>query len=128
MAINRMTGFTLIELMIVVAIVAILGMIAVPAYNNSTLKARRSDGQTAMMDIMAREERYFTERNTYTTNLAALPATATSQEGFYLVSAAACGGGITSCVILTATAQGPQTSDGNMTLDSRGQKLPADKW
>jgi len=123
-----MTGFTLIELMIVVAIVTILAMIAVPAYNNSTLKARRSDGQTALMDVMAREERYFTERNTYTTNLAALPATAASQEGYYLVSAAACGGGITSCVILTATAQNAQTPDGNLTLDSRGQKLPANKW
>lgn len=128
MAINKMRGFTLIELMIVVAIVAILGMIAVPAYNNSTIKARRSDGQTALMDVMAREERYFTERNTYTTSLAALPASATSQEGFYTISAAACGSGVTSCVILTATAQGGQAPDGNLTLDSRGQKLPADKW
>jgi len=123
-----MKGFTLIELMIVVAVIAILGMIAVPAYRDSTTKARRSDGQTALMDVMARQERYFTERNTYTTNLAALPASAASQEGFYTVSAAACGGGITSCVILTATAQGAQAPDGNMTLDSRGQKLPANKW
>jgi len=125
---NRMAGFTLIELMIVVSVIAILGMIAVPAYRDSTTKARRADGQTALMDVMAREERYFTERNTYSTNLAALPASTGSQEGFYTISAAACGGGITSCVILTATAQGPQAPDGNMTLDSRGQKLPAAKW
>jgi type IV pilus assembly protein PilE len=114
--------------MIVIAIISILAMIAVPAYNDSITKTRRTDGQTALMDVMSRQERFFTQNNTYTTNLAALPASAASKEGFYTISAAACGGGITSCVILTATAQGGQVSDGNLTLDSRGQKLPADKW
>lgn len=122
------SGFTLIELMITVVILSILAMVAVPAYNSSVTKARRTDGQSALMEVMAKEERYFTENNTYTTNLAQLPADATSDEGFYTVSAAACGSGIDSCVILTATPGGAQASDGNLTYDSRGQKLPADKW
>ncbi len=121
-------GFTLIELMIVVAIVSILAMIAVPSYQNSMSQARRSDGQATLMDVMAREERYFTENNTYTTNLAQLPAATTSPEGYYTISAAACGTGINNCVILTATAGAAQTADGNLTLDSRGQKLPANRW
>lgn len=125
---NRSPGFTLIELMIVVAIASILTMIAVPAYQSSMAKARRSDGQSALMDAMAREERYFTSNNTYTTNLALLPVTANSPEGYYSLSAAACGGGISSCVILTATAGTAQSADGNLTLDSRGQKLPANRW
>jgi len=77
---DRSAGFTLIELMIVVAIASILTMIAVPAYQSSMAKARRSDGQAALMDAMAREERYFTANNTYTTNLALLPVTANTPE------------------------------------------------
>lgn len=121
-------GFTLIELMITLVIISILAMIAVPAYNSSITKARRTDGQSALMDVMAKQERYFTENNTYTTNLAQLPADTTSEEGFYTITAGACGSGIDSCVILTATPTGAQASDGNLTYNSRGQKLPADKW
>jgi type IV pilus assembly protein PilE len=121
-------GFSLIELVMVITIVGILMAVAIPSYKSSTAKARRSDGQTALMDAMTREERYFTEHNTYTTNLATASAATTSQEGYYTISAAACGAGISSCVKLTATAGSVQASDGNLTLDSRGQKLPADKW
>lgn len=126
---SRDRGFTLIELVIVVSLIGILAMIAIPAYNDSVTKARRSDGQSALMDLMTRQERYFTERNTYTTSLDDLGVSSSSPEGFYTLSAAACAGSvITSCVQLTATAGDAQAHDGNLTLNSRGQKLPADKW
>jgi len=125
---SKTSGFTLIELMIVIVIIGILTMIAVPSYQSSVTKSRRSDGQVALMDVMAKQERYFTENNTYATDFTKLPASTTSQEGFYKISAAACGGGIKSCVILTATAQSAQSADGNLTLNSIGQKMPADKW
>ena len=122
-------GFTLIELVMTVAIVGILMAIAIPSYNNSTMKARRSDGQTALMDTMVRQERFYTENNTYTTTLANLPALTHSPEGYYTITAAACAGStIDSCVILTATPGSVQADDGALTLNSRGQKTPADKW
>jgi type IV pilus assembly protein PilE len=125
----RQKGFSLIELVMVIAIIGILVAVAVPSYKSSTAKARRSDGQTALMDAMVREERYFTEHNTYTTTLADAKAATASPEGYYTISAAACSSStIASCVKLTATAGSVQASDGNLTLDSRGQKLPADKW
>lgn len=121
----RNAGFTLIEVMIVVVIVSILAMIAVPSYNDSVSKARRADGQAALMDIMARQERFYTENGTYTTNLGSgglrLSSTS-SQEGYYTISAAACGDGITSCVELTATPGSAQSSDGWMSLNSVGVK------
>lgn len=122
------SGFTLIELIIVVTLIGILAMIAIPAYNDSVTKARRSDGQSALMEAMVRQERFFTENNTYTTNLADLPLGTSSPEGHYTISAASCGVGIASCVILTATPGAAQAHDGALTLNSRGQKLPADRW
>jgi type IV pilus assembly protein PilE len=122
-------GFTLIELVVAMAIMALLVMIAVPSYNNSVIKARRTDGQSALMDALTRQERFFTENGTYTTDLAQASIATASAEGYYTLSAAACpGSSINACVVVTATPTGPQSSDGALTLDSRGRKTPADKW
>ncbi|WP_198971147.1 type IV pilin protein [Xylophilus sp. ASV27] len=58
-------GFTLIELMIVAAIVAILASIAYPSYKDSVLKGRRAQARTALMEVLQQEERYMTQNNTY---------------------------------------------------------------
>ena len=60
-------GFTLIELMIVILIIGILTTIAYPAYQEHVTRARRSDGQAALLDLASRMERYYSERNTYET-------------------------------------------------------------
>ena len=125
---RRSNGFTLIELMIVVAILAIIVSIGYPLYTDQVRKARRAEAKTALQEAMNREERFFTTNNTYTTNLGQLGyggATFTTQEGWYQVSAAACGGStIGQCVILSAAPQNDQTNDvcGTFTLNSRGQE------
>lgn len=71
-------GFTLIEVMIVVAIIAILAAIAVPAYNDYMRRARVAEAVTALADMEARLEQYFQDNRTYedacTGGLAPLPA------------------------------------------------------
>lgn len=62
---RRLRGFTLIELMIVVAIVGILVAVALPAYNQSVRKSRRADAKTALLDLAQREERYNSTANQY---------------------------------------------------------------
>jgi type IV pilus assembly protein PilE len=69
---NRNTGFSLIELMIVVSIITILAAIAVPSYNSSVRKSRRTEAKTAITDFAAREERLYATQNVYSTDPVAL--------------------------------------------------------
>ena len=65
MAFQRRAGFTLIELMIVVAVIAILAAIAYPSYLQQVIKSRRSSGAACMMEMAQFMERYYTTRMTY---------------------------------------------------------------
>jgi len=62
---QSMQGFTLIELMIVVAVVAILASIAYPSYTSSIIKGRRAEGRTALTELMQQQERFMTQTNSY---------------------------------------------------------------
>ncbi|MDV7393712.1 type IV pilin protein, partial [Arthrospira platensis SPKY1] len=59
-------GFTLIEVMIVVAIIAILAAIAYPSYQEQVRKSRRADAKVSLLDAVQRQERFFTVNNQYT--------------------------------------------------------------
>jgi type IV pilus assembly protein PilE len=59
-------GFTLIELMVVIVIVAILATVAIPGYQSQIRKSRRTDAKTALLDLAAREERYSSTHSAYT--------------------------------------------------------------
>ena len=61
------SGFTLIELMIVVAIVGLLASLAYPAYTDSLAKGKRAEARAAIMNLLQQEERYLTQTNTYET-------------------------------------------------------------
>src|ERR671926_1999717 len=62
-------GFTLIELMIVVAIITLLASIAYPSYTAYTKRAKRSDAQQLMQEISLKEGQYILDARTYTTAL-----------------------------------------------------------
>ncbi len=124
-------GFSMLELMIVVAIVALLAVIAVPAYRDQSNAARRSDGHALLTDIAARMERFYFDNTTYTQNMQELGFAAAnnvpSTEGYYTASVAAATAAcpLTSCYTVTAARQGAQTGDtycGDLTLDSMGRK------
>ena len=128
MNIRRKRGFTLIELMIVVAIIAILAAIAVPWWGRYTYRARRADGQKVLMHVAQAEERYFTDYNKYTESPPDLgyPTSAiTSENGYYSV-ALTVSGASSSAFVATASPLGPQSDDvcGPLAIDSTGAKTP----
>jgi len=60
-------GFSLVELLIVLVITGILAAISYPSYQKYIVRAHRSDGQSALLDLACRMETYYTEHNTYQT-------------------------------------------------------------
>jgi len=68
----RSTGFTLIELMIVVLVASILVGISVPMYQSQVRHSRRTDAKTALLDLAVREEKYLTLANAYTSTASQL--------------------------------------------------------
>lgn len=97
---KSINGFTLIELMITVAIIGILAGIAYPSYQDSVRKSRRAEGRTAIMEVLQQQERYMTQRNTYLAFTKGLDniafKTYTGESGktsaSYLIGAEACPG------------------------------------
>ena len=128
-------GFTLIEVMIVVAIIGILLAVALPSYQDTLQKGRRSDGMSALLDASNRQEQFMLDRSTYTADMTDLGFAVNpyiSEEGYYSIAAAACGTGtLATCYVLTATASSAQARDTGCTslvLDSAGDKTPNECW
>lgn len=127
-------GFTLIELMITVAIVGILAAIAYPSYQDSVRKGKRAEGRTALIDFMQQQERYLTQTGSY---LAVSPgATGVAFKTFsgdnaaspaYKIGAEACPGSSTpptlrECVRVLAVPQFVDADVGTLRIMSTGPR------
>ena len=124
--------------MIVLIIIGVLLGISLPAYQGYVLQSHRADGQSALLDIAARQERFVAQNNTYTAEVSAVTGLGmgriTSREDYYNMTVAACGTGtLATCYLITATAAGTQANDTAcliITYDSAGVKsgTTADCW
>lgn len=126
---HNQRGFTLIELMMVVVILAILLAVALPAYQNQIIRGHRAAAKSEMLEIANRQQQYMLANRGYTNTLADLGGYILPTDVSPNYSAAiVLGGGAVPFYTLTFTAQGRQASDGNLTINSEGVKTPADKW
>jgi type IV pilus assembly protein PilE len=110
------SGFTLIEIMITVLIVAVLAAIATAGYTNQVQKSRRTDARNALLDLAGREEKLFSTANAYSQTPSDLGYGAvgisfpiTVGSGYYTVSASVANPPVS--YLITATAIGTQAND-----------------
>ena len=120
-------GFTLIELMITVAIVAILAAVAIPSYAQYVIRSKRSAAQAQMMDIANREQQYLLANRRYADKTALAYALPTEVSMYYDYAITLSASSVPSFTV-TFTPTGSQASDGALTLTSDGTKSPASKW
>ena len=129
-------GFTLLELMIVVAVIAILAAIAYPSYQESVRKGRRAEARAALAELIQQQERYMTQNNTYKdfsaddTDVPFKTFVGNSlSEATYTLSVTPCtDGSIRECVRATATPT-PRFQDprvGSLRLTTTGVKTCTD--
>jgi type IV pilus assembly protein PilE len=141
---SRVRGYTLTELLVTMAVLAIIVAVAVPAYTSQMVKTRRADARNALLDIAGREERFLSVSNTYsqlTTDVGYTGAWPQNvNNGYYQVSVQVPdpnqAAGVTSFLI-TATPINAQANDGmcgSFTLNqigvqgSTGTATPATCW
>ncbi len=140
---KQQSGFTLIELMITVAIIGILVGIAYPSYTNHVLKSRRTEAKAILLEVAAAQESFFAQQNTYTTDLGTASGLnfltkydgnsgtlIYSENDYYKVTVHTCinpSAELDSCYRLVATAnqatsQKSDTECGFLEFDGRGRK------
>jgi type IV pilus assembly protein PilE len=123
-------GFTLVELVVTMAILAILASIALPSYLEYLKKGRRAAAQSMMMDVAQRQQQYLLDARSYASDLATLGVTTPADVSAYYTVTVAGADGTPPTFTVTATpiAGTAQADDGTLTLDNAGVKSPADKW
>src|ERR1700758_2207168 len=121
---RRRGGFTLVELMITVVIVAILASIAFPSYATFMKKSRRGDTEAALMDIAQREQQYLLDARAYAPNIAALGTAIPADVSAYYTITINAPAAVPPTYTITATpiAGTAQAGDYTLTLDNTGAK------
>lgn len=123
---RKQQGFSLIELMIVVAIIGIIAAIAMPSYQDYMERSRRSDATSVLLRLAALQEQFFMDNRSYTADFTRFgfgdEDEVESEAGYYLVTIDVPNA---FTYTLTAAPQGAQAGDtrcGSFTLDSNGTR------
>lgn len=127
---NLQRGFTLVEIMIVIAVIGILSAIAFPSYQDYLIKGRRAAAQSHLMEIAQQQQQYLLDARAYAADLTTLNLTTpTDISTYYQISVTASEGPPPSFTITATPVSGSaQASDVTLSIDNTGNKLPAGKW
>ena len=123
---RKQNGFTLIELVITVAVIALLAAIALPSYQQYVIRSKRAAAQAAMMDIANRQQQYLLANRSYAdkTALGYQPPDDVNSNYTWDIALTTPVPGFT----ITFTPTGGQERDGPLSLNNQGVKSPPNKW
>ena len=125
---KKSRGFSLVEMLVVVVIIAVLASIAIPSYRQYVIRGHRRAAQAEMADIATRELQYFAANRAFA-DTATLGRVLPPEIGdYYSYTVTPALSGSVPSFTITFTALGTQASDGNLSLTSEGVKTPAAKW
>lgn len=125
---KKNNGFTLIEMMIVIAIVGILATIAVPAYNQYIERANRSQVQQFMLEVAARQEQRMLDTRSYTDDIVELGMIVPDRVNDNYEIVITLQGGPPPGFVIVATGKGAMSGTSTQQVDSLGNKLPQEDW
>lgn len=119
---DNQNGFTLIELMIVVAVIAIIAAVAIPAYSDYVTRSKRADGKTALLSMQLAQEKYRANNPQYASTAVLLDFATTSPDNYYSLSvvSASSGGYLLEADPIEAVHNDPVC--GNLRIDHNANK------
>lgn len=124
--IRSITGITLLELLITVAVVAILAAIALPNYQDYVSRSRRADAMIALQRVANEQEQFYFDNNRYSATLNSLGVSGTSPDGYYTISLPSPTGPSSALTAFTArgvpVGGGSQAGTGWFEIRATGQK------
>ena len=122
---KQYAGFTLIELMVTVAIIAILATVALPSYQNHVMRANRSAAASFLMEMANMQERYYLDARAYAADMSALGASTPAElSDRYTITTVGNNAATPPSYSVSAAPKGAQSSDscGTLTLNNKGEK------
>lgn len=137
MRFSKATGFTLVEIMVAVAILSILAVIVLPTYQQSVRKSRRADAQSALLNMQLQEEKWRANNNSYNATASAVGAPAATEKvsNYYTFSVTNVGATTFTVQAVAKTTGGQDqdkqyssTSCATLTLDQSGTRTPTACW
>lgn len=126
----KKNGFSLIEVMVVVALIGVLAAIALPSYTSYITRSARTECRSALMQVMQQQERYYTQQNVYlafasTDNnvpMRQFSGDSRTASACTIGASACAGANLGNCVVVTGTPVKADPEVGNITLQSDGTK------